>query len=455
MTHEVINIIYAILALLGALIMTLRSKTDHKIITFLITFWILGESVVSLDMFIINIPALGGDLQLKRIVILSLTAYTVLLSLLKFRISKKSDKMPYEKFLFAFTIWFLIVIVYHLFDGMLKGKQFVGLLQGILSLFIPYLFLKKYADEDMMRIFFKAFLMIGIMTSLVAIIQFFIDSQFMRVGNTYIAFAGHLRSQGIYWSEYQHSYMLAFAIALVLVTIQSKRLKIFLISLFLIGIILSFHRMSWIATFLVLIIYLVMEKRAKILKLILASGILLFTLYVLSTEVIPIIDEFKQSQVYQSRLSSNTITNRLKFYEMVINNINKIYLWGAGSTSNSLYYYGMLNTGVVDEEWAKGEAGGIHNLYFEILFFYGIPLLVLFCLMLVSMLKVYFRLFRSRHKIFLFSFLFLGIYCLMNLTNSFSIYSDFTFILGIMLGCTAAVHRKQLYSGEIIIKDLS
>jgi len=199
----------------------------------------------------------------------------------------------------------------------------------------------------------------------------------------------------------------------------------------------------------------VMEKRTKIWKLMLTSGILLFTFYVLSTEVIPIIDEFTQSPIYQSRLSSDTITNRLKFYEMVINNINKIYLWGAGSTSNSLYYYGMLSTGVVDEKWAQGETGGIHNLYLEILFFYGIPLLVLFCLMLVSMLKVYFRLFRSRHKIFLFSFLFLGIYCLMNLTNSFSIYSDFTFILGIMLGCTAAVHRKQLYSGEIIIKDLS
>jgi len=452
MTHEVINIIYAILALLCALIMTLKSKTDHKIITFLISFWILGESVVSLDMFAIKLPALGGDLQLKRVVILSLTGYLVFIALVKFRTSQKNEKMPYEKFLFAFTLWFLIVIVYHLFDGMLNGKQFVVLFQGILSLFVPYLVLKKYADDDMIRIFFKAFLMIGIITSLVAIIQFFIDPQFMRVGHTTIAFAGRLRSQGIFWSEYQHSYVLAFAIALVLVTIQSKRLKIFLISLFLIGIILSFHRMSWIATFLVFIVYVVMEKRTNIWKLILTSGIVLFTLYVLSTQVISIVDEFTQSQIYQSRLSSDTITNRLKFYEMVVNNINKIYLWGAGSTSNSLYYHGMLSTGVVDEKWARGEEGGIHNLYLEILFFYGILLLVLFCLMLFSMLREYLKLFLSYHKIFLFSFLFLSIYCTMNLSNSFSIHNDFTFMLGIMLGCSAAIYGKQLYSGEIIIK---
>lgn len=424
--------------------MAIKSETNHKIITFFLTFWILGASIIRKDTFVLNFEGLGGDLQVKRIIFLILAGYLIFISLVKFRELRTRLKVSFEKYLYFFIVWYLVVLAYHTFGGTVKFKEFFVMLQGITSVLVLFLVLKRDADKEMILVFARALIMVSVVSSLVAIIQFFIAQDFMRIGSSFPAFGGRLRSNGIYWSEYIHSYTLVAATALTLVTIQSRSLKTFLIGLFLIGIILSFHRMSWVVTFVVFSLYLIIAKRQNVWKLIVIGGILVFTLVVVSTTIVPFMDEITSSDVYQSRISSDTMTNRLKFYNMVFERIDKIFLWGAGSRSSSLYYYGMLSTGVVGKEWALGEVGSIHNLYLEILFFYGAPLLLLFCIMLYSMLKGYLKLFFEREREFLFFYLFTVIYCLMNLTNAFPFQGDFGFLFGIVAGCSVAMSTKQI-----------
>jgi len=438
MNSDAIYIAYVILALITALILTLRNKTDSKFITFMLAFWILGASVIRKDIFVINIESLGGDLQIRRIIFLILTGYLIIVSIVKFRELKNRIKLPYEKYLYLFVFWFLVVIAYHSFVGTIKLKELVVLIQGILSILVIYLVLKRNGDDGMLKVLAKSLIIVSIVSSITAIIQFFIAKDFMRIGTLYPAFGGYYRSNGIFWSEYMHSYTLVAAVALTLVTVQSKKLKYFLNSLFLFGILLSFHRMSWIVTFVVFSLYLIIERRQNVWKFVVIGGVLIFAFVVVSTAIVPLMDELTMSDVYQSRLSSDTISTRFRFYNMVLERIDKVFFWGAGSRSSSLYYYGMLSTGVVNKEWALGEAGGIHNLYLEILFFYGFPQLLLFCLLLYSLLKGYLKLYRKYQERFLFFFLFMVMYCLMNLTNAFPLQGDFGFILSIVIGCGAA-----------------
>lgn len=138
------------------------------------------------------------------------------------------------------------------------------------------------------------------------------------------------------------------------------------------------------------------------------------------------------------------MTGRLKFYNMVLENYDKIFLTGVGSKSSPLYYFGMMGVGV-GEEWARGETGGIHNGYLHVLFFYGMPTFLLFCLMLFAMMKEFMRGYINNNNFLFFPFLFILIYCLMNLTNAFPITEDFGFLLGIVVGSSAAIMTKGLF----------
>lgn len=447
----VLEVIYVIFTAWIAAYLTSKSKTEHKLITFLLSFYILGASIINESTFTIKLGNVGADLQVRRILFLVLTTYLLFISLIKFHNAQRSrEKIRYEKYLYLFSVWFIGIIIYHYFGGLIKFKELGSLIQGTLSIIVLYAILKYDADEEMIRVITTSMIAVAVISSLVAIVQFMAAPYFLRVGSELPAFGGKLRSNGVYWSEYLHSYNVLFGLLLVLLFVPSKSKRFFLIGLFLIGIFFTFHRMSWITAFLCISLYFGVVKKREVWKFIIIGGILVFTIFVLMTEIFTVGQEIERSEMYQSRLKSDTMSGRLKFYNMVLENYDKIVVAGVGSKASPLYYFGMMGVGV-GEEWARGETGGIHNGFLHVLFFYGMPTLVLYILMLIVVMREFIRQYIKFHQPLFFSFLFVLIYCLMNLTNAFPITEDFGFLLGIIIGCSAAVSTKSLFSNNQMV----
>ena len=430
-------IAYFVFAVACAAYLSIRNSNRRRVLAFLIAFWILGGSIIQQDFFSIPIEVLGGKLQIKRIIFLFLLLYLIFFSLVRTRNGTRRISLTYEPLFYVFIFWSLVVFIYHLLDGGLKLKEFVRLTEGTLMVFVVYLCLRRWADESLIKVFTRALIVVGVISSIVAILQFFVNPDILRTGSDRIAFGGKLRSNGVFDAEYMNSYILIGAGFLTLVsTAWSNRVKAVLLPLFTIGIVLSFHRMSWFVAFLLLIIYLVYEHKGKMWKFLLGASFVLFIFFVVTTELFPILQQFEETSLYRSRINQNTMTNRLRYYEMVLNNYDKIAVWGAGSMKSSLYYYGMID--IEGRQWAKGEVGGIHNLYLETLFLYGTPLLCLLTAFLTTVLLSFKKYYRKFGPFFLFQFAFTFMFCTMNLSNSFPFNSEFPVFFGMVLGLGAA-----------------
>jgi O-antigen ligase len=166
-------------------------------------------------------------------------------------------------------------------------------------------------------------------------------------------------------------------------------------------------------------------------------------IYVFVDQFTPILHDVQQSALYQSRLSSDTMTDRLKFNSMALDLSEKSIFWGVGSKQSSLYFFGMLSTGF-GLKWARGEIGGIHNLYLELLFFYGLPLLILFGLFLGSMLRTWIKLIRNNSDFFVLQFGFGLMYCVLNFTNALALHTDLGILFAFIAGAGAFIGGRAL-----------
>ncbi len=442
-------ILYVIFDFVAACALTLFRSRSHRFITFVISFWILGGSIINQDMFTLPLAQFSGGLQVGRILFLLLLMYGILLRGFGQPERMAVPRLPYEKYLYLFLVLFFVVLGYHLSSGSLPTREFVRLSDGTLRVLVIYLLLKRYSNSETLEVIFLSAMIVAVATSLVGFVQFFFEPTFLRVGDNRVAFGSHLRANGVFSSEYLNSYFLIAALALLLVYVRSAHVKTALAILFGSGILLSFHRMSWMVAAVVLCAYLVLQKRQQIWKLAGVAAIAVFLGYGIFTEVFPMQRVVQTSTMYRERISSNTIDSRLKFFSIVIDNFDKVALWGAGTRTSSLYYHGMMSTGIVGREWALGRSGSIHNLYLELLFLYGLSVLLAFCLMLLAMIRYHFARFKTGSTAFLFPVLFLVMFSLMNLTNSIPLDSQFGILFAIALGASAAtgfgrIHWKVL-----------
>ena len=150
--------------------------------------------------------------------------------------------------------------------------------------------------------------------------------------------------------------------------------------------------------------------------------------------------DIEGSSFYQERLSSDTMTDRMRLNSMVLEHADQIFFMGTGNKRSEVYHNGMLGLGM-GEQWESGSKWGIHNVYLETLFLYGVPLLALLLTMLISVIRTQYRLMVSMNLFFFFPLSYVVMYTVMNLTNSFQLYTELGILLGIILGCSAAYAR--------------
>ncbi len=437
------QIVYVVGAFLAAFLIAAKSPTRHRLIAGLVSFWILGASIINQETFVIPMPDLAGDLQAGRLIFIVLAVYLVASAILGRNRREVSERPRYERYLYAYFICMFVVLGYHLFGGTLTAREFVKVADGLLRVLVTYLVLKQVADEEMIKVIFRSLLIVAGVSAIVATVQSFYNPYVLRVGDERVAFGDTIRPNGVFSSEYLHSYFCVLALIITLVTIESRKLKVVLVMLYLTGILLSLHRMSWIVTFAVLAVYALYGKRKQLARMAVTLAVAALSIYVVSTELTPLFEKFQASALFKSRLGSDTMSTRTKLFSMVLHHFDDIALWGAGSRQTDIYYYGMLETGVVDRQWALGRAGSIHDLYLEILFLYGLTTLVIFSAMLLSMLRSFRSMVRTSAPFFLVPLLFTVMFMLMNLTNAFPLQGPLGFLFAIILGVSGSVPARQ------------
>lgn len=431
------NLAYLIFSLIAAYYLSRSSTPGHRMITVVCAFWILGGSIIHDSSM-----TLPGDMQIKRLLFFLMGGYLLYTLAMQIRAPGQNLRLPYEKYIYVYYAAFFVVLIYHVISThMLTFKESLGPIQGMLTVLIFYLILRYHATLQDLAVLIRAWILTGVVSSGVALVQFFVSSDFLRVGYLRGAYVGQIRAFGIFNAEYLNSYFLIVAIVLTLLFVRPMRWKILMTGLFFTAIALSFHRMSWAVALFVVGLYIALVIGGRIWTYIIVGSAAAFVGYVVLTEFLPLVYQSSQSSMLRGRLSADTMNERFRFYTMVLERFDKVYAWGAGSIKSTLYYYGMISAGA-GEEWAHEGRGGIHNLYLETLFFYGLPVLLTFVAMLAATLRYFNRLFRSVGKEFLVPFLFLVMFVLMNMTNGFPLYGDFGVLFAIALGGGGAAARS-------------
>lgn len=439
---------YVIFSACAAGVIIRKSSPKHRVITFLFCVWIIAGDILNTHNFVIPIGNFAGfELQYTRILFLALTLYLIYREFIGRRHLATGTRIcHYEIYLSLYFVLSLVAMLYHL-SRSLTLKEITVVYSGWLTFLVFYYTAKNTADLGFVKAVFYSVLCVGILSSLVSIIQFFIDPYFMRTAMGRVAFAGKLRSDGLFTAEYTQSYFLIPAIMVTLTTIKNKW-RYLLVGVFLIGILLTFHRMSWIITSLTIAGYYLLcaSKREKIFAIggiMILSLIMVFIVSLMST-VLNINSDF-----VSERLFSDTISGRTTIYEVAFHRMQNTWLFGVGSVRTNVYYADILRSGVV---WAAtGEIGGIHNLFLNMGYFYGLPVVFSFCIFLIST-TIFFA--KKMHRFGSFYFVptaTIGMFILANLSNWFYLNMQFPLLLSIILGISIAVYQKRLNIHEIVV----
>ena len=432
--------IYYFLALIVAAFLVFRSNAKYKIELFFISFYLLTGNIN--ELLTIEIPGLSF-FKIQPIRFIFLLLLFLIVRKLWFSNEKTGwgtrEKIPlFEIALYAYVSLLIISVLVNSADIGIKEVQSKTI--DALTFLILILGLRLMADKQSYLLIGKSMIIGAVASSVVSLIQLFVNPYFLRIGDDRIAFNGVLRSNGIFEAEYFNSYYLIIALVWTLITIKKKSLKVPLICLFLLGVLSSFQRMSWIILLLVLITYAVYIKKISFGKLVwtgLSSIVILLSLSIFFYQ------DIMNSSLVKERLT-DSIDGRKGYYKLVIDNIGDKPIFGYGDFKNEVYYVNMLRV-TNSRSRASAESGDLHSGYFTAMFLYGIPAFVCFILF-VMLSAFYFARLYQNNLYFIIPLLVSFIYIVGNLTNTFLFLKYISVLyalhLGIGLGIKQIEERK-------------
>ncbi|MFK7772869.1 MAG: O-antigen ligase family protein [Saprospiraceae bacterium] len=433
--------IYFLFVLLLSAHWVYKGEVKHKFEILVLCFYLMTGNLN--DLLTFAIPGISFfEIQPDRFLFFMFSFFLIR----QFYFSKES----FEFKNFWNIPWFIVILTFYaLFkiislsshsdtiefpEIIIKSLHVVNVLVIILSLRVLF-------SPKLIEILGKALLVGAITTCLVSFVQIGIDPLFARTGDVRIAFGSVYRVNGIFNAEYFSSYYLIIATAWVLTNYEDGYKKIGLVSLYFIGIFLTFHRMSWLLIFLVLAIYFLFLAKPQMDKLLLAgmTGITLLLVVFLIFQ-----REIVNSTLVKERVTE-TVDSRFGYYDMVFDNIGDKPILGYGNHDNEVYYYSMLHITRMRER-ATGAAGGIHSGYLSAMFYYGIPAFLSFTLFVLSTIIYFARLYiKTVNPIFSIAFVLAFVYGIANITNTllFSEYLGIFFAIFIGLGLGARYYSME------------
>lgn len=427
--------IYFAIAALIAFYLTKKSQTKYKIELFFISFYLLTGNIN--DLLTIKIPGFSFfEIQPTRFIYLMLALFIIRKKFFsgEGQLLNSEKKIPlFLMALYAFVGMLIISVVANI--GHMGVPDGIKVILDAIAFLILITALKLMADMPSYRLIGRSIIVGAVITSVISLIQVFIDPYFLRIGDARLAFGNLLRPNGLFDAEYSNSYYLIIAIVWTLITVQKNSLKIVLVSLFSIAVISTFMRMSWIILILVLVTYFVFIHKVAIEKLLLVA----FTglVIVLSSSIL-FYQDFMKSSFVQERLTES-VDGRKGYYSIVYDNIGKKPLFGYGDLNHEVYYVNMLRI-TSSRDRADGLTGGFHSTYFSVLFLYGIPAFVCFALFVILTVVYYAQSFR-RNSYLVLPFLVGILYLVGNLTNTFLFLSYLSVLYAIHIGIGMGINN--------------
>lgn len=439
---------YVVVALVLAGI--LSASTDRKGLSFILIFWVLAQPVMQ-GKFVISYPGMPFDLQPNRILLLLLLPY-----FLFFTVAGKSDfrqsairRPPYEKYL---GIYFLCVIFSLLFNREEIGFKclFAAPLE-ILTFIALYLTAKAHATPSVLEAIIKAIILLAVVNAFLAIIQTFIDHQFLKTGDPRLAFGAVVRATGIFQAEYELGYFQILAVIVAMIRYKGAIWLYLLLPLLIFSVLLTFHRLDIIILSLCMGIFMWrFWSKAKFYAV--AGGMVFLCLLVLTSY--PVLESSAgKVSIVEDRLKADTVTGRFKQYEVVLFALAK-YPFGMGDYDNKNYYKLMekhkmvysINPGT--EAWFR-TAFRVHNGYLEVGILYGPLTMLVFITLLGSMIWDYKGMVEHDFPYTSIPFFAVLIWVLSNVSNGVSAFRHYyVLLIALLAGVFVAMQRTSAVKKE-------
>jgi hypothetical protein len=399
---------------------------------FFVGLWVLAESVLNTKWFIIKLPNIGFDLQPHRMLFLMCSGALIVLFVAKRDEDSRLEMSDYGLMIFFF-LFYLNLLTHYLWQSTISQKDFLVTTTTWSAFITVYFTMRKISTKEVQKYLFFLTLIICVTTAIIGLYQFFINETFFIVGDQRIAFANKFRANGIFQAEYFHSYFLIIGVIWILfykdVPIPTFT-RLLLVGLFSVSIIITFHRMSYIVLGINLLVFnLVETKKAKYLTYAALGiiGLIIFGGVLDIFQLLGTTDYF-----LTQRLLDDTVTGRFAIYDMVISRIPDIWFLGVGSVFSNTYYQDIISTGQAYA--ALGTLGGIHNLYLNMGYLYGVPVVAAFLFYLFGSMRVFWKKIVTLDNEYYIPFLILVTFFLANFTNWFYLNTELGIYIAIVLG---------------------
>lgn len=455
--YQITLISYFITCLVFVFYLVITEKSKNRIIDSAILFWFLTFNLYKSLVVWRVIPKLWYLRKADFMLGVFLIILFILSLLSNFKSNdknklenSKSPQLRYEMYFYLYIIFsvFLYGLHYHLDDiSYFKATSFSRL---YLDAFLIYFTFKKFVTIELLRMFLRAIIFLGVISAIVSIIQFFIDTKFLRIGYFHFAFPGHNRSSGLFYYPYDNGLYQILATYTVAYYYKDRLLlKTVLISLFIFALILDFTRGTWIA-FLVISIFHLYFYYKKTFRRILLVGGLLTLIFSLSYGIF---QYNVTSGGYVERITSDTVTVRMAFYGFVIKAIPERWLIGYGDVENNkVYFKGMANA---DQtlQWALGRIGGIHNMFLEEAFLRGIfsPILMIIFFFSFSIYSIKMSLKENNYFYCIPNYFVIGFFIYFNSVAGFFMTRS-GFLTVMLFAFVAGIHYKKIDISELLPK---
>ncbi len=436
--------IYLALGSIIAYYLVVKSDSKYKVEMFFLSFYLLTGNIN--DLLTLKVPGLSFfEIQPERFLFI-ISLFFILRKALFSRqeLALNFDrKVPwFQVALYGYVIMLIISEIVNITEiGM---KDAIKTILDSIAFLVIIIAFKLMADRPSYNIIGKSIIIGAVISSLVSLVQFSIDPYFLRIGDNREAFGAFLRSNGIFSTEYFNSYYLIVAIAWTFASVKKDVWKTILITLFSIGVLSSFQRMSWLVLALTLATYLILIRKVALEKMVVC---VLSGLAVLLCVSIFYYQDIMNSTLVKQRLSE-PVDSRKGYYTMVLDNIGKKPLFGYGGLKNEVYYENLLRI-TKDRDRAAAVTGDLHSGYFSALFLYGVPAFVFFTLFVVLSVLYYAR-FLNYDLYFVVPFLVSILYMIGNLTNTFLFLKYISILFAIHIGIGMGIKRiKQPSAGYV------
>jgi hypothetical protein len=356
-------------------------------------------------------------------------------------------RMPWFMVILYCYVIFLIVSQMTHMDQIKPMKIVTNTIENFNFIVIIYALI-ILIDKKTLALIAKAMVITGVFSCIISFLQIGYHPLFMRLGDHRIAFGSLLRANGLFSAENYNSYFLIVTMIWVLITVHKPILKWGLIGLFICGVLITFHRMSYLIMSIIFAIYFLKLDPIRLDRLIalsLGGATCLLALFVFFQA------EIMGSSFVQERMTDH-VDGRKGYYTMVFDNIGDKPVFGFGGKKNDVYYQAMIRiTGEMNR--ATGTTGGIHSGYFSTLFYFGIPACFFFSAFVLLTIG-YFGYMTRYHLFFAIPLIMAIIYCIGSFTNTFLFDRYLAILFAIHIGVgMGARHMKEFVAHPINDKN--